>query len=215
MYTSAGSSVDIVIPERPADGGPATFLISPETAPFKDHKDYPLHVAIQRKCSPDVQLALIEAFPEACKAKNRYGLLPLHLAMINGSDIRVVTRLLEMHEQAASVPFHDERGSHPTTIDGRTPLYAKAPKGAKQENADYPLHVCLMTGHNSDAVSVAVVKAYPDAVRQGNNKGNLPLHDALVKKDHAALIKEMVEQYPQSLEQPTASGWLPLQVMMC
>lgn len=115
--------------------------------------------------------------------------------MINGSDVSIVQRLLEVNLAAASVPFPQ----HPPPPAQPPPPQAPPQQPQPAAAPDYALHVCLMTGHSSDAVSVAVVGAYPAAVRAVSHKGSLPLHDALVKRNHAALVESMVATYPEAL----------------
>eukprot|EP01050_Picozoa_sp_SAG11_P033013 SAG11_NODE_11004_length_790_cov_1.062229_2_plen_181_part_01 len=113
--------------------------------------------------------------------------MPLHLAMINGSDLETVEELLKLYPQAAE----------------------------RMPNGDYPLHVCLQTGQNGDDVAIVVIRANPKAVSSKGSKGDLPLHEALLKRDREQLIFEMVEAFPDSLHQKSHHGVYPLQIAMC
>jgi ankyrin repeat protein len=116
----------------------------------------PLMVAVQNsKASSKVAKALIKAYPEATKQANQKGQLPLHLAVHSKkAKESVVKALLKAYPE----------GAHDVTHGGNTPLHEACKHGAPVDVIERLIAQC------------------PDALKHKNDKGKLPIDQALSRK---------------------------------
>jgi ankyrin repeat protein len=116
----------------------------------------PLMVAVQNsKASSKVAKALIKAYPEATKQANQKGQLPLHLAVHSKkAKESVVKALLKAYPE----------GAHDVTHGGNTPLHEACKHGAPVDVIERLIAQC------------------PDALKHRNDKGKLPIDQALSRK---------------------------------
>jgi ankyrin repeat protein len=116
----------------------------------------PLMVAVQNSnASSKVTKALLKAYPEAAKQANQKGQLPLHLAVHSKkAKESVVKALLKAYPE----------GAHAVTCGGNTPLHEACKHGAPVDVIERLIAQC------------------PDALKQKNDKGKLPIDRALSGK---------------------------------
>ena len=156
-----------------------------------------LHAACSRPdASLDLVDALLAAHPEAARAKDKSGDLPLHVACASNAPIAIVRALLAVHPEAVS-----EAGNYGTrvldaacskgkdaSLDLVAALLAARPEAAcaKDKSGDLPLHVACAS-NAPIAIVLAVLTAHPAAVSEAGKNGNLTLHAACAKGKDASL----------------------------
>jgi len=103
----------------------------------------PLHIAIMRKPTKQVLLALASANPDTLRTRDSCGRIPLHYATRFGASLEVVNLLISLYPQGAAV----------TSDDGALPL----------------MLACLY-GDSLEVLN-AVIDAYPNALDKRDDSG--------------------------------------------
>jgi ankyrin repeat protein len=170
--------------------------------------DLPLHVACERKGSPNLIRLLIEHNPGALRVPNQKGDLPIHVACRFESSWAICQILVQSGGQW-----------------GRDALKAANSGG------DLPLHVATAQRGLSQQVLQLLVEEGPDAIVVPNAEGNLPLHLACgappptateVRHGPAAnttttsaslsVLELLTGRWPDSVHTANGKGKLPLHV---
>ena len=155
-----------------------------------------LHVAAQyiKTVDPSIFLLLIEADPVCCSVVNRYGLLPLHKAAMNSSDLT----------KASSRSFRMLLATHPNGI--------RQPNNAGQ----LALHLALSAKHPTMLIVNQLIEAYPEALRIQDKFGHLPLHKASSNKRISAdIVISVLKSYRNAASYADINGFTPLHWLAC
>lgn len=159
--------------------------------------------------------AILGTFPEAVKAANSNGNVPLHLACYSGAPLEIIELLVIYWPE--SVSQQDHNGSIPLhwACFGNAPLQVveyllmRWPQSiqATTNSGEVPLHFAT---ERLDVVK-RLTKEYPGAVKATNDNGMLPLHVTCngVAAD-LDIIKYLIEQHPASIYCKTSNGLLPI-----
>jgi ankyrin repeat protein len=96
--------------------------------------------------------------------------------------------------------------------------YSRA--GLRQSEAENPLWVALMTHQPLEAIR-PIVEANPQLLRVRNAHGHLPLHGAVCQRHDAAcecrrlpLVRFLLEQWPESVQEKSGDGCLALHLVL-
>ena len=202
----------------------------------------PLHYALLHRCKVEIIQYLLIVSTNALtishpatstteknlwtmKAKNVYGNVPLHIALIQQAPLIVVQAILLLHVEVAAIknnqgllPIHVALTTANTSHDIIHTLISTYPQGCMirlgQNDELYenlPLHAYLL--HNvSPSLSVVrlLVTTYPNAIKEkcGTSTSGLllPLHIAVRRSLSLDIINYLVEAYPESISVRTGSG---------
>jgi hypothetical protein len=136
--------------------------------------------------SIDTIRSLVTDCPEAIKAANSDGLLPLYVACANNAPLEVIQFLVEQWPESVMI----------------------SAKKSKSDR-DLPLHIACQ---NTAALEVVqyLVEQWPEAVTAAGCGGWLPLHDACARKAPLEVVQYLVEQWPGSIKAAYSNGRLPL-----
>jgi len=189
-------------------------VISKLMEAFPDHvmkKDGPhygslgwtaVHWATRYNSNAAVILELLKAYPEAARENDEYGRLPLHWAVWNKSNVAVILELLKAYPEAARKKDRD----------GCLPLHVALGKRFSIVSSD--LEIFLQKDFKTNtAVISELLKAYPEAAREKDRDGRLPLHDAAIYNSNAEVISELLKAYPEAAtaaREKDRDGCLPL-----
>lgn len=146
-----------------------------------------LHPVYKGIIADDVILFLVECFPPGLAVRNSTGHLPLHVYLAGEPSLSVVKKLVETY-----------------------PRYTKiTDEGAL-------IHDALLCRNPSSELVRFLIKQDPDGLKvKRKNNGNLPLHDASLRKPsyHCSITKDIfqlfVEMYPRAVASRNAYGCLP------
>ena len=181
-----------------------------------------VEVEIYSEINAEIVSLLLEAYPEGAQVMNEHGILPMHVAALNGQS-EIFCLLLEVYHtvdddnaefvslllkanESGKFPLHDAADEGHTEIV-RFILDAYA-DGAKvlNENGNLPLHVAAMKG-NVEIVSL-LLEAYPEGAEVATEKGNLALHHA-ASKGNVEIVSLLLKAYPEGA-QVDKYGILPM-----
>jgi len=155
-----------------------------------------LHVASKyiKTIDPSIFLLLIEADAEICSVANHMGLLPLHKAAMNSSDLT----------KASSRSFKM--------------LLATYPDGIKIANnsGQLAIHLSLCTKHPTMLIVNQLIESYPESLRIQDKFGCLPLHKAASnKKISPEIIISVLHSYRKGASYADINGFTPLHWLAC
>jgi len=181
--SDGNSPLQIAIKRENLDATKLLLDSCPDSAKAQNNEEsLPLHIACRIKSLHIAEL-LLNAYPEGSKVRNKNGQIPLHCACRN-NDTEMAILLLKTHSEGAKVKDNN----------GRLPV----------------LHSLIFCG--SSGFIKMLFKAYPEAVREKTNEGNLPLHVAC--KMHTAdiddIVQFLIEAYPEGAKVQNLAGFLPL-----
>ena len=161
--------------------------------------------------------ALLKAYPDAAKAKDGCGMLPLHrAAAYKVCTVGVVEALLKAYPDAAKakdkddmLPLHHAAyKAEVGVVEALLKAYPDAAK-AKDEYGMLPLHRAAMYTAEVGVVE-ALLKAYPDAAKAKDVCGMLPLHSAARYKAEVGVVEALLKAYPDAAKAKDKYGILPL-----
>ena len=144
---------------------------------------------------------LLRAAPEAAKEASKTGVLPLHQALYSLGEkdgrLAVVTLLLEAYPEAALV---------------KRRLHRTMPKGCV-------LH--MLVSSEADLCSADIVKAtvdkVPQACREKDSKGFLPLHAAVCALRgpvRRKIVDSLLSAYPEAAGEKLPTGTFPIHILV-
>lgn len=143
----------------------------------------PLHHSAMGRAPLATVEALLHACPEAVSIEAREGWLPLSLGLVYSAPADVVGALLSAYPAAAAL--HS---------DGSVPLH-------------------LAAKHASVRVLQLVLDAHPDAARESDPGGRLPLHLAVTRTDDAdQIVASLLRAFPAGVRSLDVEGLAPLHV---
>lgn len=133
----------------------------------------PLHYAAG-SCAAAVVRPILQACPAAAQHRDAQGLLPLHHAARGGAALDVVELLLGEHPDAAGLKDNRREFARGDSDSGSADDEDKDELAGGERLA---LHWALRGGAAPPVVD-ALLRAYPGAVAEPDQHGNLPLHCA-------------------------------------
>lgn len=152
-----------------------------------------LHLACRRLDALDVVEWLIEEHPDALRVKNHYGHLPLHLASAPAhipdvtTAVRIVQALVDAYPEALQTPDQD---------------------------GDLPLHVGVV-GDIPPVMLDNLMQPDPDGTLTKNQQnGQWPLHTACESGASVAVLRRLMDTYPQVQEYFDPAGRLPVHLAL-
>jgi hypothetical protein len=153
---------------------------------------------------------LLQAYPKAAEVQDKYGDLPLHLALEKHASDDVIKMLLIAYLNAAqlqnkygNLPF-DIALKHKASDDVIKMILIAYPKAAQVQNNTgwLPLHYALKYNASNDVIEM-LLHTYPQAARVKDNTGTLPL--SIAKSCHASddVIKMLIEAQQEFITTPS------------
>lgn len=150
----------------------------------------PLHLMCKLHNPPiDVIQEFVESAPEVVTWTDNHGWLPLHHACANGASTEVLKLLTDMHPTGK---LHQDN-------QNRTPLHFYATR-----NSDNPSTMAMN----------AALLADTGAAELADRGGMLPMHYATAYGTHPAVLKVLVDVYPESLEAKENKWRTPMHLAM-
>lgn len=198
----------------------------PQSARIPDYeRRLPLRLALERKLSAEHVSALLRAYPQAVfEAHPVDHHLPLHFALDNGAPLSVVSTMIDVAPQTASI-----RGSHD---GGRLPLRAALQRGApprvlvkvllayppaahdrgagEAQTEEPTLHLAIQRTPNAFDCIRELLRASPTLVDVRNHAGELPLHIALRSRSPVEVVELLLEFGPGAIKLKNVENDLPL-----
>jgi serine/threonine protein kinase len=198
----------------------------PQSARIPDYeRRLPLRLALERKLSAEHVSALLRAYPQALFEPHPVDHhLPLHFALDNGAPLSVVSTMIDVAPQTASI-----RGSHD---GGRLPLRAALQRGApprvlvkvllayppaaydrgagEAQTEEPTLHLAIQRTPNAYDCIRELLRASPTLVDVRNHAGELPLHIALRSKSPVEVVELLLEFGPGAIKLKNLENDLPL-----
>jgi ankyrin repeat protein len=197
----------------------------PECASIRCKRDgdLPIHMAVRTNAPTSLRAALIAAFPDGLKAKDRTGDLPLHYAVRNGAVVSVdsISQLIDGYPEAVSktdkegeLPIHYALRFRcsPAVIHRLLDAYPECVRVADREK-DLPLHRGLEERSTTDEVIIRMIGMYPDGCKKKNRQGDLPLHDAVRSGQSLAVIAALTDVYPEAIITKDKEGADPIHLI--
>jgi len=183
----------------------------PDAASVSKYSAKPLHIAISRAYQyrerygeNDLVEVVLEAYPDSVQKPDKYGRLPLQLALLKHVKCKVVQEIFNKYPEAASVvdlkgtlPLHTaiyERAIH-SIIRKICDAYPEAVK-VEMNFKDYPLHYAFHKYPSK--VAKIIFELYPEAVNFANSAGLTPFDLALLRRDCSEFIPELLVTCPNA-----------------
>ena len=167
---------------------------------------------------------LIEADHSVLQSTNKYGQLPIHVALVNPhTTLRIIQLLLDSWPQSVSevggggrLPIRhlceNEELAEAVSVDILTLLLQVYPESVQRENEwdGLPLHTAVKMGKSPKFLKI-LVNSYPESVQIQNADGWLPIHWACYS-DYSRVdtVKFLLDIYPESIHADSGGGWLPI-----
>ena len=158
----------------------------------------PLHLALRAKLPGAVLLALLAGNTGAAMEKDLFGDYPLHLAVKKriGAPQAVVDALIAV---TSDIVTFSALQHHPAAL---LPWFETHKEGdwIKQKNwsGDHPLHCAVVVQGFPQEVSLAVLKAFPDAAKVKNKAGDNPLLLAVTNNAPKEVTLAVLEAFPDA-----------------
>ena len=194
----------------------------------------PIHFAVDASVSsPEVVNLLLEAYPRGARHReSKWGFTPLHICCYQGSDsdedvsadqLKIIELLLKANPEAVSTKDH--KSWLPLHVYARTGtnsaillrLVNAYHRGVREGDSKgrMPLHLACMSGKGDDeflGMVSLLVDLYPRALCTREKQHSfLPLHMACsVPYTSDALVKLLLERYPNAVKKADACSSLPL-----
>lgn len=157
-----------------------------ELAKQKHYGLYPLIRCLLLKAPEHVILTLINKYPKAAMAKDKYGNLPLHISIRNRYSAKVIVGLVIVFKRALAK--RDEDGFIPLhlSIEYKTDinvilfLIATKPSSTALKSLDGDLAVHLATRCNAPSrVIISLLLSFPKSLQVRDSNGLLPEENVL------------------------------------
>lgn len=161
---------------------------------------------------------ILQQYPDAVKATNNKGDLPLHLACFNGASLQVVELLVSYYPE--SLRISDSQGSlaihwacfgtSPLIVIQNLLLQYPESISIKTSNGQIPLHYACHGAGRLDVVKVLCEK-FPKGIREKNEHGMLPLHIACASpRADIKVVQYLVDQDTSTVFVESNTGQLPV-----
>merc|ERR1719203_138807 len=144
----------------------------------------PIHLALEFSSTIEALKAIIEAFPDGIKMKDKkLERLPLILSCVHCEKLAIM--LLMNYPEAASKP--DKLGR-------------------------LPLHYACSKSANPKLINL-ILSAFPNGVSHKDRNGWLPIHVAIIGGASYKVIETLIKFFPASLSIMTRAGNLPIDLL--
>lgn len=161
---------------------------------------------------------ILQQYPDAVKATNDKGDLPVHLACFNEASLQVVELLVSYYPE--SLRIQDSQGSlaihwacfgtSPLIVIQVLLLHYPESIAAKTHKGQIPLHYACHDAGRLDVVKVLCEK-FPKGIREKNKHGMLPLHIACASpRADIQVVEYLVEQDTSTVFAECNTGLLPV-----
>ena len=188
---------------------------APEVVKWKDPlKNLPLHVVMERgkPCLRTVQF-LYQSYPAALICKDEDGCTPLHSAFWF-SSLAIVKFLIgkskagavEMENNYKHTPLHMAflNNKHEEVPEFVATKYPDFLKKSSSSDGLFPLHVACAISSLIVGIQV-LLEHYPDAARQKDKQGKLPLalackNETLEEEELLEVLELLVRVYPEAVD---------------
>jgi ankyrin repeat protein len=176
----------------------STFIrLSPESLSMVNNDgELPLHVLLRsRSASLAIVTMMIDAYEEALLHPSKSLNLPIHIECLNGGRHELLVDMITRHLDVLSVP--NGSGTLPlhcllmntcSSIESVQLLLMVSPHDVSERKGSYALHIECSHQCRSDVIS-QLIDLYPDAIREFNHDGLLPIH--LVLKNRSSSIASL------------------------
>jgi hypothetical protein len=138
----------------------------------------PLHCYLQKFSSEttdiSVPLMMIEKYPAALRHPDGLGRLPIHVECQNSCRSPVISECIELYPESLAVADRCDA---------------------------LPLQKLLSNQLSSASDALAMIEAYPVAVKRRNGFGTLPFHIEFQTQRRPSILAKCVELYPESIDQ--------------
>eukprot|EP01032_Pedospumella_encystans_P012153 gene12153-14082_t len=178
-----------------------------------------------------VILQLISACPQACHEPKKYGQLPIHAALDQGVPPEILRAMLT-HGVADADRYKDSSDFLPLHLALKNkapaeivrlilqanPAACQARDSGYRSSSDLPLHLALrqfdvssppVNPQESTEIVLLVLAAFPEAVKDVDDRNRLPIHYA-AESATLAVAQALLEAFPQGAEHVDKDGKLPL-----
>lgn len=167
--------------------------------------------------------ALISAYPEGLKSKDKEGMVPLHYAVrVTCPDVDIIMQLIDGCSMAAGIkdsqnelPIHYAlRGGLPVAVLHR--LLDAWPDGLKTADVegDLPIHRGLENRSVPDEILIRIIQMYPAGCQRKNKRGDLPLHDAIYQCKSLVVIEALTTVYADAVIMKDKEGMDPIHIVL-
>ncbi len=154
----------------------------------------PLHCAfINKNMTAEIVQLIIDAAPDSVRSVSNTGHTPLHYLCLNelldGTiAIKILKLLLEKHPESIR---HADDGYNERLL---------------------PIHLAARTGKSADFCRV-LIEAYPDSIRVGDHRDQLPIHWACTYNT-VATVQCLYNFFPDAINHATTDGNYPIHSAM-
>eukprot|EP01039_Chlorochromonas_danica_P000444 gene444-478_t len=131
----------------------------------------PLHNSARFSCSKEIFDIVRQSCPQALRALNNDGMLPLHWAAAKNRNVDIIRSLIELG---------DPDDTKLANIEGCLPLH-------------------LAGQNDSLEVVQTIYETFPEAIRIRDHEGGLPLHHACCLVENELVVKYLHEAYPEAI----------------
>lgn len=187
-----------------------------------DYGNTPLHIAAGGCCAPELLKEILFSCPDAARARNNDGMLPLHVAAGKGG-IEAVTALATAFPTGISVADRNHwLPIHHAAYDSREVevvkyLHESLPAAVSKPqagNGRLPIHYAAVKCLSS-RVMYYLLSVYPEGARTFDVHRRLPLHNLIARCDfmNAArlrCLRQLLEVYPYAASMADEEGRTPL-----
>lgn len=176
-----------------------------------------IHVASQyiKTVDPGIFLSLIDAYPDGCSVVNNYGMLPIHKAAMESSDLtktssRSFKMMIATYPESLKVP--NIRGQLPLHLALSVPkhptmliinqLIDSFPESLKMPDkfGHLPLHCACANKRISPEIIIVVLNSFRQGASYANSNGMTPLHLlASQDKPNIDVVKELLKIFPMAV----------------
>ncbi len=173
--------------------------------------NYALVKALERRASLDEIRSIVTAKPNAVKAEDKCGYVPLHSACLHDASLNVVQYLVEQYPD--SIHVKNDYYLYRACIGKENESLDAVQKLDYANFGTLPIHLACHGIAPLDVVQF-LVKKKPDSIKDKTNNGKLPLHYAVaadsIYMSSLAIVQFLVGTYPGAIEEPDHHGETPL-----
>lgn len=189
--------------------------------------DLPIHTALLANAPDSLIALLIDTFPAALSCRDKAKNLPLHTAVRNQTSDLIIAKILQDYPDAASyLDFDGKYPFHYAILNNKSAFVIDsfltfAPKSLKILDAlkMYPLHCILALGGGASTnipttIIIQMISQFPDATKQYNSKGDLPLHISIVTGKDIEILQNLGNAHKDGITQYDISGESPISLVL-
>lgn len=178
----------------------------------------PLQLALRFNAPESVQVALLEASPEAVMQNDHKGNTHLHTALSHRVGDEVVLGILKAWPGGANITDSSEETPLCCALESKASeavllgILSAWPEAAKTMSGfskDTPLQ-CALKHQAPDAVVLKILQAWPKAASIKSFNDTVPLCSALVYRASDAVVLQILRAWPEGIRKTTMGGLTPL-----